>query len=108
MKTKFLMVAWMSLLTFTTVEAAPQKKDGIEIRITDKASPEDAQRAREMQVRLDEIQAMDYNQLTHEEKVALRKEIKQMKKETREMDGVYFYFGGAGLILLIILLIIIF
>lgn len=107
MKTKFLMVVWMSLLTLTTVEAAPQKKDGVEIRITDKASPEDAQRAREMQVRLDEIQALDYNQLSHDEKVVLRKEIREMKKEAREMDGVYLYFGGGCLLLLIIILIII-
>jgi hypothetical protein len=107
MKTKFLMVAWMSWLTFTTAAAAPQQKDGVEIRITDKASPEDAQRAREMQVRLDEIQALDYNHLSHDEKVALRKEIREMKKEAREMDGVYFYFGGGFLLLLIIILIIV-
>lgn len=109
MKTKIILAAMAGLLSFSTVNAAPQnKKDGLEIRITEKASPEDAQRAREMQARLDEINAMDADNLSKEEKQALRDEIKAMKKETKQMDGVYFYFGGAGLILLIILLIIIF
>lgn len=105
MKTKFLMVALMSLLSFTTALAAPQT-DGLKIKITEKASPEDAARARQMQARLDEINAMDVKNLSAEEKQSIKEEIKAMKKETKQMDGVVFYFGGAGLILLIILLII--
>lgn len=107
MKTKFLMVAIMSLLSFTTISAAP-KTGGLKIKITEKASPENAASAQKMQARLDEINAMDVKNLSAEEKQSIKEEIKAMKKETKQMDGVYFYFGGAGLILLIILLIIIF
>src|SRR5437762_131828 len=105
MKAKFLMVALMSLLTISTTYAAP-KTDGLKIKITEKASPADVARAHEMQARLDEINAMDVKSLSAEDKQEIKEEIQAMKKETKQMDGVYLYFGGAGLILLIILLII--
>lgn len=107
MKAKFLLVALMSVLTTATF-ASPDKKDKerVRIEITDKASPEDAARARELQTRVDEINAMDFNELSREERTSLKKELKDIQRETKQMDGVYFYFGGGALILLIILLII--
>jgi hypothetical protein len=104
MKTKFLLVVFMSLLSFTTIYAAPKNK-GVEIRISEKATPAQAQRAREIQARFNEIQAMDVERLSHEQKLALKKEIRDLKHEARQMDAVYFYFGGGFLLLLILLII---
>lgn len=105
MKAKFLLVALMSILTFSTASYAAPKK-GVEIKITEKATPAEAQRAREIQARLNEINEMDYNNLSSAQKHEIKREVKSLHKEARQMDGVVFYFGGAGLILLIILLII--
>lgn len=104
MKTKFLLVALMSLLSFTTTSAAPKNK-GVEVRISERATPAEAQRAREIQARFNEIQAVDVKHLSHEQKLALKKEIKDLKHEARQMDTVYFYFGGGFLLLLILLII---
>lgn len=105
MKTKCLLVALMSLLSFTTTTYAAPKNKGVEIRISERATPAEAQRAREIQARFNEIQAMDVKHLSHEQKLALKKEIRGLKHEARQMDTVYFYFGGGFLLLLILLII---
>ena len=59
----------------------------------------------EMKERVEYIRAMDKSQLTKEERKALRTELKSMKKEAREVTGVYISVGA--LIIIILLLIII-
>ena len=105
MKTKFFLVVLVSLLSFSTVEA--RSKGGTEIRVTKDATPEEAQRARELQQRIDEIEAIDVRELTREEKQELKQELKDIKREARQMDNVYIYFGGGFLLLLLLLIILI-
>jgi hypothetical protein len=59
----------------------------------------------QMKERVDYIKAMDKSQLTKDERKALRAELKDMKKETRVVTGVYISVGA--LIIIILLLIII-
>jgi hypothetical protein len=59
----------------------------------------------QMKERVDYIKAMDKSQLTKDERKALRAELKDMKKETRVVTGVYISIGA--LIIIILLLIII-
>ncbi|MBU1367935.1 MAG: hypothetical protein KJ578_02905 [Bacteroidetes bacterium] len=54
--------------------------------------------------RVDEIREMDKSDLTAEEKIELKNELKEMKKEVKKGGGT-IYIGGATLILIIILLI---
>ncbi|MCF8225060.1 MAG: hypothetical protein K9J30_04195 [Bacteroidales bacterium] len=54
--------------------------------------------------RVEEIRDMDKSNLTSEEKVELRKELKEYKKALRN-NKPFIYIGGAGLLLIIILVI---
>ena len=109
MKTKIFLVALMSMFSFATVSASPDKdkeKDGIKIVVTEKASVETAERMKVLQERLDELQALDYDELSATEQAIVKSEIKSIKKEVKAADGVYLYLGGG--VLLVILLLILF
>ena len=60
----------------------------------------------EIKQRVQEIKAIDRSQLTSDQLKALRQELKEMKKEARQLGPTYIYISGAGLVLIIILLII--
>jgi len=104
MKTKFIWVALASVLSFSTVKASPDNEK-IKIKVTEKASPEAREKAKELQLRLDKIQSVDYNDLSKDEKKQVRTELRDIKKEAAELDGVYLYLS-AGVILILILLLI--
>jgi hypothetical protein len=56
--------------------------------------------------RLEEIEAMDKSDLTSAEKRELRKEVRDIKKEVKELGGgVYISVGAAILIVLLLILI---
>lgn len=55
-------------------------------------------------MRVEEIRDMDKSNLTPEEKLELKKELKEYKKEMKQNRPIV-YIGGVGLILLIILVI---
>lgn len=54
--------------------------------------------------RVKEIRTMDKSDLTTEEKIELKKELKEMKRDVKKA-GQGIYIGGTGLIIIIILLI---
>jgi hypothetical protein len=56
-------------------------------------------------LRLDEIKAMDMSKLKSEEKKDLRKEVKSIKHNLRDL-GTGVYLSGAAIILIVILLIV--
>jgi hypothetical protein len=104
MKTKILMVALLGMFSFATVSAETAEK-GLKIKVTRAASEQDAQRAQELQQELDNIQALDYNSLSAAEQSRVKAEIKGIKKEVKQMDGVYIYLGGGALLIIILLII---
>jgi Ribonuclease G/E len=56
--------------------------------------------------RLDEIKAMDKTDLNSAERKELRKEVRDIKKELKEMNGgVYISVGAAIIIILLLILI---
>lgn len=55
--------------------------------------------------RVAQIQATDFKTLTKAERRDLRKELKGMNQELRQMHPTYVYISGGGLLLIIILLI---
>jgi Skp family chaperone for outer membrane proteins len=106
MKIKILIVL-LSIFSIASLNANPVKK-GVQIVVTEKATPEQRERAKELQARLDKIQAMDYNSLSKEEKDAVKKEVKEIKKEVKQMrEGVYLYLGGGVLLIILIVILII-
>lgn len=61
--------------------------------------------ATKLKDRIEEIRDMDKSDMSASEKLALRKEVKEIK-QTVKRDGGYIYIGSATLILIIILLIV--
>jgi Flp pilus assembly protein TadB len=78
----------------------------IKERISKMSIQEKEARAMEIKQRVQEIKAIDKSQLTSDQRKALRQELKEMKKEARQLSPTYIYISGAGLVLIIILLII--
>jgi len=65
----------------------------------------EAQRITCIQNRVKEIQDMNFRQLSVTEKRGLKKELKTMHKELRNMHPTYVYISGGGLLLIILILI---
>ncbi|MEP6951540.1 MAG: hypothetical protein ABI863_19775 [Ginsengibacter sp.] len=62
-------------------------------------------RAQQLVTRLKEIRDMDKSSLTSSEKKALRKEVKEMKKEVRRnQNGIYLSVGAIIIIILLLIL----
>lgn len=61
--------------------------------------------ATQLKNRVEEIRDMDKSKLSSDEKLALRKEVKEIK-QTVKRDGGYIYIGTGALILIIILLVV--
>ncbi|HEY3406357.1 MAG TPA: hypothetical protein VGK59_23375 [Ohtaekwangia sp.] len=64
----------------------------------------DAERAKALTTRLEEIKAMDKSSLTRAEKRALRHEVKAIEKEMKTMSGGVYISIGALLIIIILIL----
>ena len=63
-------------------------------------------RAQQLMNRLKEIRDMNKSNLTSSERKALRKEVKEMKKEVRkDQKGIYLSVGAIIIILLLLILI---
>ncbi|HEY6899569.1 MAG TPA: hypothetical protein VI233_02955 [Puia sp.] len=60
----------------------------------------------QMKERAEAIKAMDKSQLSRQERKALRAELKGMKREAREVTGVYISIGALIIIILLLIIII--
>ncbi len=81
---------------------------GIENPLTPTEQTGNANHDQQLMNRLREIKDMDKSNLTSSEKKALRKELKQMKKEARadngRRNGVYLSVGAIIIIILLLIL----
>lgn len=67
--------------------------------------PAEVARVRVLELRLDEINAMDKSKLTAAEKKTLRKEVKSINSSLRAIGGGVYVSVGALILILIILII---
>jgi hypothetical protein len=82
--------------------ASPSITMAADVPVTTEAS---AERASQLQNRLDEIRAVDTKNLSREQKRELRKEVRTIKKEMAEISGgVYLSVGAIILIALLLIL----
>jgi hypothetical protein len=58
----------------------------------------------EIEKRVEEIKALDFSDLSNEEKNEVRMELKEMKKEARVMGGGIYISVGALIIILLLLI----
>jgi hypothetical protein len=68
-------------------------------------TPAQEERSKQIRTRLFEIKAMDLSSLSSSEKKALRKEVRAIKKEMKEMSGGIYFSVGAIIIILLLLII---
>lgn len=67
---------------------------------------EDEARLEELKERVHEIKAMEFSTMTKTEKKELRKELREINKESKRISGgVYLSFGAIIIILLILILV---
>ena len=67
--------------------------------------PEESAEAKVLENRLNEIKALDKSTMKAEEKKAVRKEVKSIKRELRELGGGV-YLSAAAIVLIVILLVV--
>lgn len=106
MNVKIITAVLVGMLSFSAAKAN-HSKSKTQIRVTRGATPQQVQGAAQLQQRINEIESMDVHTLSHQERLALKKEIREIKKQARQMENVYIYFGGGFLLLLILLIILI-
>jgi hypothetical protein len=86
----------------TVIDNKPPKKDRIERRSDAKSKHV---RIEQIKLRVNEIKDMDKSNLSMTEKKALKKELKDLKKEARATKGVYLSVGAIIIIILLLILI---
>ncbi len=99
-RTIYLMIAALSLSTFTPVNAT-----GTDPKTKTTQSTEVSPEMQVMMNRLEEIKSLDKSEMSRAEKKELRKEVRAIKAEARSSsNGVYL---SVGAIIIIVLLLII-
>jgi hypothetical protein len=96
----------VSATPLTSVNPVENSKT-IKERISKMTTEQKDARVAEIKLRIQEIKSMDKSQLTSEQRKALRKELREMKKEAKQMGPTYVYISGAGLVIIILILILI-
>ncbi|WP_410219849.1 hypothetical protein [Pedobacter sp.] len=95
------LILMMSLsLTVNTVFASDKPKVNTELTTEQKAELE------RITSRVAEIKAMDKSNLSKDERKALRKELKEMKKKAAAMSGGVYLSVGAIIIIILLLILI--
>ncbi len=67
-------------------------------------SEEDEARLEELKERVDEIKAMEFSTMTKAEKKEVRKELRDINKETKRLSGGVYISVGAIIIILLLLI----
>ena len=105
MKKSFYIALVLMLITFVPASYATDKTDPIKERVARMTDEQKKARAEEIKRRVYEIKDMDKSKLSKEDRKALRKELKEMKKEARAIHGIYLSVGAIIIIILLLILI---
>ncbi|MGN6292228.1 MAG: hypothetical protein ACTHMV_05730 [Chitinophagaceae bacterium] len=107
MKTKISIILTSLLLIVSIANSYATTIDDkrpLKERIAAMTEEEKKARAEEIRNRVEEIKAMDKSTLSRAEKKALKKELRQMNKEAKEIKGIYLSFGAIIIIILLLIL----
>ncbi|HSJ68372.1 MAG TPA: hypothetical protein VK921_11875 [Anditalea sp.] len=100
-------IAYFLSLVFLMTAFAPAAiaSDNIEDKNKTELSEADQERLAEIEARVEEIKEINLSDLDKEERRALKKELKDMNKEAKQISGgVYISVGAIILILLLLIL----
>ena len=99
-KLLFVLSFFVVFLAFDMNAVAASQKDKKE-----ELSPEQKERLSEIETRVEEIKAMDFSEMSKAERIEVRKELKEMNVEAKQLgSGVYISVGAIIIILLLIIL----
>jgi hypothetical protein len=97
------LMATVLSLTFVPLQlSAASEKNPTSVVVP---KPEESAEAKVLENRLNEIKALDKSTMKAEEKKAVRKEVKSIKRELRELGGGV-YLSAAAIVLIVILLVV--
>jgi len=103
---KIKLYSLLAMLTFTLMPSAIYADGHTQSTALSNATASTPTYERGLLIRLDQINAMDKNSLTHKEKKALKTEVKAIQKSLHISNNGGIYLSGGAVILIIILLII--
>jgi hypothetical protein len=98
MKTKALMLSALLFSFFISFVSPVEAKDKRPLTSTEQA------RVNQLVGRLEEIKAMDIKHMSKSEKKALRKEVKEIKREVNALSGGVYISIGALLVIILLLI----
>jgi hypothetical protein len=105
MKKTLCIALFLMLTTFVPASYAATGTDPVKERVANMTSEEKKARASAIKRRVFEIRDMDKSDLSRVERKALRKELREMKKEARAIQGIYLSVGAIIIIILLLILI---
>ncbi len=106
MKSKFFLPILAATLTFTSIQANAAKHETLTKEQVANMSDEEKQfRVEAIKERLAEIKEMDKSTLSKEDRKELKSELKSMRKEAREVQGIYLSVGAVIIIILLLIII---
>jgi hypothetical protein len=97
-----LLTACLSLTLLPTQAIAEKPADTKTVTTTYSA---DAERVKALELRLNEIKAMDKSKMKASEKKKLRKEVKSINRDIHDIGGGVYISAGAIIVVLILLLV---
>ncbi|WP_143959349.1 hypothetical protein [Litoribacter populi] len=99
-KIAYLLSLMMLFTAFAPAFAADNKeKEKLEL------TAEEKERLSEIENRVDEIKAMDFGDMSKAEKKGIKKELKELNKEAKQLSGGVYISVGAIILILILILI---
>jgi hypothetical protein len=101
-----LMATVLSLTLLPLQSSGAAKEEPTSLVVTKPPEPAESAEAKALVTRLDEIKAMDMSKLKSTEKKELRKEVRTIKRELKDISGGIYVSAGVLIVVLIILLVI--
>ncbi|MCH7407942.1 hypothetical protein MM239_00925 [Belliella sp. DSM 111904] len=101
---RILKIAFVTLLFLGLNTSVSLAKEKSAIK-TEEISAEDKIRLEEIESRVNEIKAMDFTELTKEERKEVRSELRELKKEAQNRGNGLYISTGALIVVLILLII---
>lgn len=102
----FCLMAIILSLTFLPLQSfGATKEDPSSLVVTKPPEPAESAEAKALVTRLDEIKAIDMSTLKSTEKKELRKEVRSIKRELKDISGGVYVSAGALILILILLIV---
>jgi hypothetical protein len=107
-KIVFCLMAIILSLTFLPLQSfASTTEEPSSLVATKPAESKEAAEAKTLELRLNEISAMDMSKLKSSEKKELRKEVRSIKRELKDISGGVYISAGLLIVILIILIVLV-